>query len=165
MQSALIRTGLLAAVIAVSGCASLTPPERPAYSGADTVSSVEASQLVGSWRVNELNPIPNSEPQQTTIEYLSDGTVRGTVVPQGESAAAMGETTFELTGNWQVEGDTVVHENMEMTANSDNPVVTMMARMINSRQGISGQANIYELTADRMVMVGEEGSAMEYLRQ
>lgn len=165
MKTVAIRIGLLATALTLAGCASLAPPKRPAYTGADSVTSASASQLVGTWRVSDLNPYPDAEPQDTTIEYLSDGSVRGTVIPRGESMAMLGETTFEFTGRYQVNGDTVVHQDVEMSADSDNPMVGMIANMINSRQGISGQANIYELSSNRIVMVGEDGGAMEYLRQ
>lgn len=161
-----VKTGAsLAILIFATGCASLKPPVRPAYTGADTVNTATASQLVGAWAVHSMNPFPNEEPQETTIEYKPDGTVVGTVVPQGESAAVLGNMRFELTGGWVLEGDQVIHSDIKMSASSDNAMGAVLSNMINNTKGIAGEGNIYELSANRMVIVGSDGSAMEYNRQ
>ena len=165
MNKVFIKTSLVAASLALSACVSLTPPSRPDYTGADSVNSAEASQLLGSWRVSELNPYPDVEPQNTVIEYRADGTVRGEVTPTGESAAVLGDTRFEFLGTWTLDGDTVVHKDVKMNTIGDNRMASMMANMINRQQNISGSANIYELSANRIVMVGDDGNAMEYVRQ
>ncbi|NND92085.1 MAG: hypothetical protein HKN42_14595 [Granulosicoccus sp.] len=149
----------------LAGCASMTPPVRPAYTGTDTVNSASKSQLVGIWTVTDLNPYPESGPQSTTIEYREDGTVHGMIIPQGESAEVMGNMRFELDGQWTLTGDTVSHQDIQMNSAGDNPMASLIGKMVNSRPGISGQANIYELSANRMVMVGSDGAAMEYVRQ
>lgn len=165
MKPAFITIGLLAASLTISSCASLTPPVRPDYTGADSVSSAQPSQLVGSWRVTELNPYPDAEPQDTVIEYRADGTVRGEVTPSGETAALMGDIRFEFLGQWSLDGDTVVHEDVTMNTIGGNGMAAMMAKMINSSENISGSANIYELSGSRIVMVGEDGNATQYVRQ
>lgn len=165
MKQAFIRTGLLATALVVSGCASLTPPVRPDYNGADAVSNAEASQLIGIWQVTELNPYPGSDPQDTTIEYKADGTVRGEVIPGGETAAVLGDTRFEFLGTWTLTGDTVTHKDMQMNTTGGNAMASMMSKMINSRQNIAGSANIFELSGNRIVMVGDDGNAMQYVRQ
>ncbi len=165
MNPIFIKSGLLAAVLAISGCASMSPPVRPDYTGADSVSSADASQLLGSWRINPLNPYPDAEPQETTVEYMADGTVLGETVPGGESAALLGDTRFQFRGTWSLDGDTVVHKDVQMSTTGGNAMASMMARMISSRQNISGSANIYELSANRIVMVGDDGNATEYVRQ
>lgn len=164
MKHGLTAVIILSATI-LSACASLTPLERPGYTGADTIDTAQATQLIGSWVVTDLNPLPNSEPQSTTIEYRDDGTVLGTLTPQGESADALGNIQFELTGEWVLNGDTVVHQNITMSSTSDSAMGDLLSRMVNNQKGIAGQANIYELSNDRIVMVGTDGAAMEYIRQ
>lgn len=160
-------TVLLSAAMALTSCASLTPPVRPAYTGADSVSTASSSQLVGVWTVNNLNPYPDAEPQRTTIEYKADGSVLGQVIPEGESAKALGNMTFEMTGNWRLDGDMMTHENMEMNVitEDDNKMLNVLGNLFSKKNGLSGQANIYELSANRIVMVGSDGGAMEYVRQ
>ena len=160
-------TVLLVSTISLASCASLTPPVRPAYTGADSVSTATQSQLVGVWTVNNLNPYPDSEPQRTTIEYKADGSVLGQVIPEGESAKALGNMTFEMTGNWRLDGDVITHENMEMNVitEGENKLMNVLGNMFSKKNGLSGQANIYELSANRIVMVGSDGGAMEYVRQ
>jgi len=166
MNSLFIKVGLLTATLTLSACASLAPPSRPAYSGTDSVTSAEPSQLVGSWQVTELNPYPDAEPQNTIIEYAADGTVRGEVIPSGKSAAVLGEDTrFEFLGTWSLTADRVVHQDIQMSTTGSNAMAGLMAKMVNRRQNVAGSANIYELTDNRIVMVGDEGNAMEYVRQ
>jgi len=112
---------ILSLALTASGCASLAPPERPIYQGADNINSAKASQLVGVWSVTDLNPYP--------------------------------------------EADTVTHQNVKMNSPTEGTMSAMIASIINQQNGISGQANIYELSADRIVMVSEDGNAMEYIRQ
>lgn len=167
MFRVLSTTVLLAATVALASCASLTPPKRPVYTGADSVSTATSSQLVGAWTVNNLNPYPDAEPQRTTIEYKADGSVLGQVIPEGESAKALGNMTFEMTGNWRLDGDVITHENMEMNVitEDDNKMMNILGNLFKKKNGLSGQANIYELSTNRIVMVGSDGGAMEYVRQ
>ena len=165
MKHGLAVTAIILPATILSACASLTPPARPGYSGADTINIAQATQLVGTWAVNDLNPYPNTEPQSTTIEYRDDGTVVGTLIPQGESSDALGNLQFELTGEWTLEGDTVIHQNVTMNSTSDSALGGLIGRVVNNQRGISGQANIYELSTNRIVMVGNDGTAMEYIRQ
>lgn len=166
MTNKSMKTGAsLAICIFATSCVSLKPPARPAYTGADTVNTATASQLLGAWAVRSLNPFPNEEPQETTIEYKEGGTVIGTLIPQGESVAVLGDIQFELTGNWILEGDQVIHSDIQMNANSENPMAAILSNAINNSEGIAGEGNIYELSANRMVIVGTDGSAMEYRRQ
>ena len=155
----------LALIIFTTSCASFKPPARPAYTGADVINTATTSQLVGAWMVRSLNPFPNEEPQETTIEYKQDGTVIGTVIPQGESVAVLGDIQFELQGDWILEGDQITHSDIQMSTNSDNPMAAILSKAINGSKGIAGEGNIYELSANRMVIVGTDGSAMEYQRQ
>ncbi len=167
MFRAFSTTVLVATTITLTSCASLTPPVRPAYTGADSVNTATQSQLVGVWTINNLNPYPDSEPQRTTIEYQADGSMLSQVIPEGESAKRLGNMTFEITGNWRLEGDVITHENMEMNVitDDDNKMMNMLGNMFGKKNGLSGQANIYELSADRIVMVSSDGEAMEYVRQ
>lgn len=151
--------------MSLAGCASFSTPERPAYSGTDNVNSAQANQLIGTWRVVELNPIANSKQQPTVIEYRADGSVIGTIKLEGEEFAAVGPLEFELTGQWMLDADTVTHADITMKSKSDSEIGSLLSSVINDQKGISGQANIYELSNDRIVMLGSDGAAMEYIRQ
>lgn len=165
MRILLTFTASLAGVMLLSSCASLTPPTRPNYTGADSVDAANASQIIGAWTVSSLNPYPNEEPQGTIIEYRQDGGLIGTIDPQGEGTAVLGNMRFELTGVWSLEGDQIRHSNIEMNSTSDNAMGSMVSKLINSKKGIAGEGNIYELSANRMVVMGSDGAAMEYIRR
>ena len=166
MVNGFTRIALLTGCAMLASCASLKPPERPAYSGPDTTTTVEATELVGVWTVKELNPYPDSPPQSTTIEYKADGTVTGLVEPQGEQADVLGNMQFEMNGKWVLAGDLVTHSDMNVEAVGDSNVAKIITNLFkDNADNLSGQANIYEFTADRMVTVGTDGAAMEYIRQ
>lgn len=156
-----------ASVLLLAGCASFQQPERPAYTGADTVSSATSSQLIGLWSVSELNPYPQAEPQGRMIEYRTDGTVTGQITPEGESARTLGGMTFKVSGLWHLDQDTITHEGIEVEVDSDgsNAMANLIGKALSQKTTISGTANIHELSANRIVMVGSDGVAMEYVRQ
>lgn len=149
----------------LSSCASIKPPERPDYAGADTVSTANPGQIAGVWRVKSLNPYPQEEPQSTTIEYRDDGTVIGILEPQGDSSDALGNLRFELTGSWTLAEDVISHTDIEINSTSDNAMGAMVSKIMSGSKAIAGKGNIYELSDNRMVVVGDDGAAMEYIRQ
>ena len=157
---------LACTLLSASGCVSLTPPERPAWQGTDQVGDVPPESLVGVWRVRELNPYPDAEPQDVTIEYRDDGTVSGRIVPRGPSANAFGDIAFQMNGQWKVDAGIVSHSDVEMETIGDNAFARMMSGVVNGlERDLGGSADIQELGADRIVMLGTDGGAMEYLRQ
>ena len=157
----------LGTALAVGGCASLTPPERPAWEGSDQVGEVDPASLIGTWEVTPLNPLPDQPEQQTVIEYRDDGTVLARVDPGEESRALLGEDArFEMTADWSLTDGIVRHENVEMEVVSDSALARLMSAMVNGvKRDLGGTADIQELDADRIVMLGEDGAAMEYLRR
>jgi len=151
-----------------TGCATLAPPERPAYTGTDNISSAEANQLVGVWRVKALNPYPDAPSQTTIIEYHADGRVGGKIQMNNDDpnrTDPFADMQFDIQGQWVLNIDTITHKDIQMISTTDNAMSAMIANIINQQRGISGQANIYELSSDRIVMVGNDGTAMEYSRQ
>ncbi len=165
MNKAVMLCASMAALIVTTGCASLKPPVRPDYTGTDLIDSAKPSQLVGAWTVRNLNPFPDQPPQQTSVEYRADGTAVAVGKSQGEGTELLGDLQFEMTANWELVGDVVRHSNVEVSSSSDNAMGAMIGKMLNSSQKMAGQANIYELSANRIVMVGDDGAAMEYTRQ
>lgn len=150
-----------------TGCTSLSTPTRPVYEGDDSVSRAVASQFVGIWRVTDLNPLPDAVPQETIIEYRANGTVVGQVNTHAANNAANDaqNLTYRLTGNWSLSGDTIVHSSIRMISDSNDKTSQLLSAIINSSsQQLGGQANVYELTENRLVMVGTDGAAMEYVR-
>lgn len=165
-----VLLSLLLAFIS-TGCTSLSTPTRPVYEGDDSVSRAVASQFVGIWRVTDLNPLPNAVPQETIIEYRVNGTVVGQVNTHAANNAANNAAndaqnlTYRLTGNWSLSGDTIVHSSIRMISDSNDKTSQLLSAIINSSsQQLGGQANVYELTENRLVMVGTDGAAMEYVR-
>ena len=164
MKNTLPIIALLLSATTITGCASLSSPNRPAYTGADNITSAQPEQLVGIWRVTRLNPVSGTEPQPTIIEYRGDGTVVGSTTIDGEGFGATGPLEFVLSGQWTLDADVVIHQNITMSSKDDSPIGSIISNTINNQKDISGKANIYELSANRIVMLGSDGDAKEYIR-
>lgn len=157
---------LAIALVTASGCAALSPPERPVYEGRDRVGEVAPDQLVGVWNVTPLNPYPDQPEQTTVIEYRADGSVIGHVESGAGATATMGNLTFEVTGEWTVADGRVSHRNVKMEAMSDSTFAKLMSSMVNgTKRDLGGEADVHELDANRIVMLGTDGAAMEYVRR
>ncbi len=156
---------LTMAVTLLSGCAAFQPPARPLYTGVDNVSIADSEQIVGTWTVVELNPLPDAPVQTTTIEYMANGKVTGYVKSlEGDPVLPVG-FTMTLTGDWTLEGDVVTHTNMTIAGPDDSLFSQLLAETLNSQPKLESRANIMEVEADRIVMIGRDGAAMEYRRQ
>ena len=166
-RTAGIAASAVFTLLVSGGCATFAPePERPAYGGTDQVGEVSADSLVGTWRVTALNPFPDQPDQETVIEYRADGSVSGEVEPDERSMAMMGENArMEITGLWSVEGGVMSHSDMDMEIVNGNALARMASGIMNGVMGdIASQADVYELSANRIVMVGDDGAAMRYDR-
>lgn len=165
MYSLISTSFALASLITVTGCVSITPPSRPEYTGTDNIDQVQASQLIGRWSATELNPLPNTNPQTTFIDYNSDGTVSGIVPSSTDAPASIDNLELRLSGNWALQADVVEHRNIVIHSTDDSELGLLLNQVLQSQASISSRANIYEVSAERIVMVGEDGKAVEYLRQ
>lgn len=154
-----------AACVVLAGCVSFATPERPAYTGVDQVEAVDSKQLVGIWRVTELNPMPEGGSQITVIEYKSDGTVTGQIEPSKETAS-LGIGQLSMNGQWSVSNGLVSHTEITAQSDSESQFGGLVASMINrSARNMGGEANIFEISPNRIVMVGTDGAAMQYDRR
>ena len=181
---------LAAALLVASGCAALAPAERPLWEGRDQVGDVAPERLVGTWRVTPLNPYPDQATQSTVIEYRRDGSVVGQIAPSDdssddsggnsgggsngdssdssgdESATASGEARFEIRGRWTLADGIVSHADLEVRALSDDAMARLVADLINgTERDLAGTADIQQIDAERIVMLGTDGAAVRYERQ
>ena len=165
-----VRAMSLVIAIAGTGCASVQSPSRPAYTTVDTVSEVTPAQLVGTWTATELNPIAGSEPESTVIKYSDDGLVSSTITLQLGTATQPDDIAFELNGQWRINGDTVTHYDMQISSIDDSEAGSILSQLINDQTkhseqgGLLGEATVVEASVDRLVMIGTDGVAMEYVR-
>lgn len=156
----------LAICVSLTSCASLSPPKRPDYTGPDQVTTFDASQIIGQWRVTELNPLPDTTPSDTTIEYRADGTAFGVVIPRDQQFTSLGSMKFEMTADWSVEGEQLVHTNYDIAEVSGSEFGALMTQVMKRASGSAkpSTANLMELSRDRMIMLGSDGAAMQYDR-
>lgn len=152
-------------IILFNGCASMSQPERAAYTGADNFGTVKPDILIGNWNIRILNPAEGEEAQKMTSTYKSDGTV---VINTQSSASAnpIGNIVLEMTGTWSIEGENVVLHLDSIRETSGNQIASLMVGMLgNMKKSLSGTANIYEASTDRIVLVSTEGGqAQEWTR-
>jgi len=152
------------AIIFISGCASMSQPKRATYTGADNVGTVTPEMIIGSWNVKSLNPTEGEETTSIKSKYTPDGTVVMNVIPQA-AASPMGTIELEMVGAWSIEGDNILMQLKSMKETSGNKMANMIVGMMGSmKEKMGGKANIYEASADRIVMVADDGSAQEWTR-
>lgn len=185
---------LSAALLVLSGCAALALPERPTYNGQDIVDAVSTEQIVGSWDITPLNPLPDAGLHASVIRYRADGTVTAVVHPPEDTSPEdtspedispeynlpessqqsdpatdsrlFDEARFLVSGRWSVVDGKVVHRDVSMLTRSDNENARLLSAMINeSSATATSVAEVHEIGDDYMILVGRDGVAMHYARR
>lgn len=157
----LLAAGLLA--LGLAGCAAMgPPPPPPPYTGADNVGAVQKSMIVGNWRGRILNPREGTPSTPYDVTYAQDGS---TVYKINDSRSGM-NLQMQMLGTWQVEGDLVRVTLESIKETSGNALGGMMATFMSGmKDRMTGTANVYEASANRVVLVGTDGQAVELTRQ
>ena len=71
-----------------------------------------------------------------------------------------------MVGTWQVEGDLIRVQLESIKETSGNALGGMMATFMSGmKDRMNGTANVYEASANRVVLVGTDGGAVELTRQ
>lgn len=161
------RLALALVMSSLVGCATTRPPVRSPWTGVDTVDAVDSDAFVGDWRLTVLNPYEGQELAPTTIRYDADGTFHSEIMPNGEGAEAIGSDRLVMSGRWSVGHGLLRHADLEMSSPGGSVIAQIIADMINeNRKDIAGTADVYELSAERIVTVGtEDGVANALERQ
>ncbi len=152
----------LLALALTTGCATMTPPEREPWAGTDDVGMIDESMITGRWALTVLNPLVGQETQTTRLIYSADGTLRGTLTTR--NVGGMVENlSFALAGQWQTDGEWLTHSNVSLASRDGSPAGVAMSQMF-SRQAAAGKADVFEASANRLLMVGDDGQAIRYDR-
>jgi hypothetical protein len=155
---------LLVLSLLISACSSMmSKPTREAYAGPDNITTVEKAMLVGLWNGRSLNPI-EGESAQFTVNYLANGQVV-TLLDNAAQSSALGNMKFEVSGTWQVQGEQLVQQAGSVREVSGSKMGGLMAGLMNGmKKEMSGTANVYEATEQRVVLVSDDGQALELTR-
>jgi len=73
MNKPVITSFILISSLLIAACSS-AGPKRAMYSGADTVSTINANSFIGTWQVKVLNPAKGEPSQDVRATYRPDGT-------------------------------------------------------------------------------------------
>lgn len=154
-----LMTGLLAVFLA--GCASSAPPPPPPYSGPDNVGAVNKNMIIGQWSGRLLNPVQGQPNNGFTAAFNADGS---TVYDVTDTQSGMG-LKLQMVGTWSIQGDQITTQLDSVREVSGNALGGLMAKMMSGmRDRMGGSANVYEASANRLVLVGKEGQAQEFTR-
>ncbi len=142
--------------------AACTPPPRTSYTGSDTVNAVSKNMLIGHWKLRILNPIEGEQLNSADIHYLSNGNV----ILNSQSSSSGMAMTLEVSGTWSVQGDVVIQTMKSIKETSGNKMAAIMLPFMNTMKSrMSGSANVYSASAERVVLVSNtEGQAQELTR-
>ena len=155
----------LAAVVAIftlamAACSS-TSPERPDYNGADSIGGVADQMLIGQWRARSLNPIQGEPTDLGVITYDPEGTVVATFKDEQSGL----DLEYEMIGRWSIQGDNVTVDVESIDETSGNSLGPLVAVFMNAfKKNMGGSFNVYESSADRVVVVATTGQAQEWNR-
>lgn len=161
-----MNTKLICVIVSVamlnSACSTTgSRGSRAAWTGPDQVGAVDAGDLHGTWRMRTLNPVAG-EADAGEITYRPDGTFLG--LGEADESSGM-RLKMQTSGTWASQGDNVAVELTDIKEMSGNPIAAMvmpaMRSIINRRGGV---ANVYEMSADRIVLVWKDGMAQELTR-
>ena len=154
---------LLCVIAFIGGCASSKPSKRPDYTGEDSITAVNPSMILGEWNTRILNPIEGEETASNAIvKYLEDGSV---VVDSEVDTGGMGVLLMEVSGTWEIKGESieqVATDVREKSGSALGAVVKLFSgRML---KNANTTLNIFEASADRLVIVSDHGQAQELIR-
>jgi hypothetical protein len=153
------------AIILSSSCASMSQPKRSAYAGPDNIGAIKPEMLIGNWRHRQLNPIQGEDTQEVTSTYKANGTAVMNVKPKVAADNPMENIAMEMTGTWSIEGENIIMRLESMRETSGNKIASFMTGILgNMKKKLSGTANIYEASANRIVLVSTDGQAQELTR-
>lgn len=107
-----------------------------------------------------------STTELTAVRYRADGTVVANLTAPVDADTTVNGAKFRLVGTWRVDDGSVVHENVVMSTRSQDPSDRLLADMINQSSATARSiADVAELSAEHMIMVGRDGVAMHYARR
>lgn len=159
-----IATLCIACLCLLSACASVNNKNHIRVS--DTVGQIDDRLLVGKWKVRELNPGSDAQAPETIIEYHDNGSLTG-FITISDTSSASGNLSFDVQGNWYTEGELLKHADMHIQSTSQSQLGQLMSNLMNqSGNNLGGMANVYDISANRIIMVGtrDDDSAMVYTR-
>ncbi len=142
-----------------TSCATTTAPERPAYSGADTVGALSGDDFVGTWRYSILNPSVEEERNvSATYSFNADGSFTAKTEVTSDLPMRM-----ESIGTWTVDGEMFVISVDDIKETSGNELAALALRFTKGLMAKqSGAMNPYSVSANQIVMVSpEHGSALQ----
>lgn len=150
-------------IFGTSACVSTKAPKRPSYEGEDKVATVDKSLIIGKWQTRILNPIEGEESANgAVVHYNDDGSV---ILDSQFDTGGMGMMEMEVTGTWAIEGDLIKQVATDVREKSGNALGTFVkifkGRMLKSA---NATLDVYEATADRLVIVSDHGQAQELTR-
>lgn len=153
---------IVSAAMLNSACSTTSAQDsRAGWTGTDQVGAINDGDLQGTWRMRALNPVAG-ESGAGEITYRADGTFQG--ISEADESSGM-RIRMQTSGTWATQGDSVTVELTDIQEVSGNPIAAVvmpaMRSMINRR---GGMANVYELGADRIVLVWKDGMAQELTR-
>lgn len=163
MLSKKLKMGVvLSATLALSACMSMGEPKREAYTGQDQVGTLSKEMFIGDWEVTILNPLDGEQQKvQPIVHYSADGSL----TMDAAFDSGMGNVELEVIGNWTIEGDTVKQVATDVREKTESSV-GMMIKLFKGMMLKNSNAvlNVYEASANRLLVVSDEGQAQEFNR-
>ncbi len=153
---------VLLIALALSACASSKPPKREVYTGKDQVGQINKDMIIGDWEVTILNPVKGENQEFKPIAHYS---ADGALTMDAKFDSGMGDVELEVIGTWLIEGDTIKQTAKDIREKT-NSSIGVLVKLFKGMMLKNGNAtiNIYEASADRLLIVSSDGQAQELNR-
>lgn len=153
---------LIIAAALMFGCATSGSSKRPAYTGTDSVSTIDPDMLIGIWNTRILNPVKGEESANgAVVEYREDGTV----LVNSEFDSGMGIMQMEVSGTWSINGEVIEQKATDVREKSGNAMGALVKVFKGTMlKNANATLNVYEATGERLVIVSDSGQAQELTR-
>lgn len=153
----LMRVGAALLCLGLGACATTGDlPPRPTVELPASPTTVDARQLVGTWRCQDLNPYPE-QPQQTVVAtYAADGSF--VTESRTEAQGQIGAIVATARGSWEVRAGQLVTSGVRTEARAADGdqqtdiLAKASAELVDALSGTNPNVSeILELEASRMI--------------
>ncbi len=157
---------LVVALLMLSSCATTPASSVPVYEGVDRVTVVKPEHIVGDWNLMVLNPREGQHNGHTRVSYTAEGRFTATLPGDADTSSPLSDITLYLQGDWIAADGQLITRNVQVSSDSQEEIAMMLTTLMNEKsEELASVANVYEQSANHLVLVSDDGIATRYERQ
>jgi len=127
--------------------------ERAEYTGTDNVGDIDSSMLIGTWKVENVNPIALEKDIDSRYTFNQDGSF--SMISKADLGSALGKFEYDVKGTWSVDGEFVTITAVSATETTGNSVAAASPEEVFDEDD-TFVGNLHEAGANSLVVYEEE---------